>query len=715
MVSFNQQSLWFLQRLDPSRVDYVCHFCVRIRDEDNDKVDLSSLEFALRNIVKRHPALRTTYENQGGMPLQVIHDVSSEIGKASSKLNRVSSARDWNAKRLNAELHDRVHEPFDLTKGPVLRSWIFEDCVGGDEEDKKTRSDVFLLTAHHIAMDGWSMEVILQELGQLYAQSRAVKTNRKHYSELPKPSSFHMGDFSRQQKQDIENDLEDWEFWKTNLVGPLPVLNLPTDFERPVTQSSKGSVHTWSLPLKLCKRLRDLAADQRCTLFVLLLSAWNTMLMRYTGQSDVVVGTPMAAREDPRFESLIGQITNPVVLRSDLSGDPSFRALLRRVRSVVVEAFDHQNFPFALLVERLVDFRDTSRSPLFQVLFSMNQPFNNKDPENSFAALEMGREIKLGKNVRLSSQHVPQDVSPYDIQLVVTECVDDLPLKMQLQYCTSLFREETVKRMANHLNRILEFVSESPDRPLSQIEMLTQDEIAQQLVRFNATSSSFDRKACIHELFERRAEENPRAAAIVVGTSTMSYGEVNRRANQLARFLRRLGVDRDKIVGLFMTRGAELIVSMLAIAKAGGAYVPVDPAYPSERVEYMAKDSGMTCLLTLSTLTDKVPTRFRRSSIFRNSKSTSISAGISASDTEDEEGVPFVELDRVWDEISHTTDDTNLNLKCDPSQLVYLIYTSGSTGKPKGVMIEHRGLVCRAAWHRDEYVTFSFSVSLILF
>ena len=443
VVSFNQQSLWFLQRLDPSRVDYVCHFCVRIRDEKNDRVDVSSLEFALRSIVRRHPALRTTYENQGGMPLQIIHDISSEIGKMSSKLTRVTTSKDWDTDRLSRELHDRVHEPFDLTKGPILRSWIFQDCVC---EGKEARSDVFLLTAHHIAMDGWSMEVILQELGQLYAQSRAVKSNVKDFSELPKPSSFHMGDFSRQQKQSVENDSEDWEFWKSNLVGPLPVLNLPTDFERPVTQSSKGSVYTWSLPLKLCKQLRDLAADQRCTLFVLLLSAWNTMLMRYTGQNDVVVGTPMAARDDPRFESLIGQITNPVVLRSDLSGDPSFRALLRRVRNVVVEAFDHQNFPFALLVERLVDFRDTSRSPLFQVLFSMNQPFNTKDPENSFAALEMGREIKLGKNVRLSSQHVPQDVSPYDIQLVVTECVDDLPLKMQIQYVVLVFERNSLHR-----------------------------------------------------------------------------------------------------------------------------------------------------------------------------------------------------------------------------------------------------------------------------
>ena len=235
--------------------------------------------------------------------------------------------------------------------------------------------------------------------------------------------------------------------------------------------------------------------------------------------------------------------------------------------------------------------------------------------------------------------------------------------------------------------------------------MLTQNEIAQQLVRFNATSSPFDRKACIHELFERRVEENPRAAAIVVGTCTLCYGEVNRRANQLARYLRRMGVGRDKIVGLFMTRGAELIISMLAIAKAGGAYVPVDPAYPPERVEYMAKDSGMTVLLTLSQLIEKIPRRFRRSSLF-NSRKNNRSSIISTSDTDEEVGVPFVEIDRVWSQIRRDTDDTNLNVKCDPSQLVYLIYTSGSTGKPKGVMIEHRGLVARAAWHRDEYVVF---------
>jgi amino acid adenylation domain-containing protein len=496
---------------------------------------------------------------------------------------------------------------------------------------------------HHIISDGWSMGVLIQEVAAVYEAFCVGKPSP--LPELP----IQYADFAIWQREWLQGQVMETElaYWQQQLSNPPSLLQLPTDYPRPAVQTGQGATQSFSLSPNLTDALKALSRQENVTLFMTLLAAFTTLLNRYTGQDDILVGSPIANRNRPEVEGLIGFFVNTLVLRNHLSGNLSFRELLSQVREVCLAAYAHQNLPFEKLVEALNLERNLSHNPLFQVMFALQNA-----PQEDLAI----------SGLTVSPLRVETGTAQFDLSLNIVET--EQGLIGSLNYSTDLFESATITRMVGHFQTLLEGIVANPNQRLGDIGLLTARERQQLLVEWNDTHTDYPKDQCIHQLFEAQVERTPDAVAVVFEDQQLTYRELNARANQLAHYLQRLGVKPEVLVGICVERSLEMVVGLLGILKAGGAYVPLDPSYPQERLSYILADSGVEVLLTQQSLLESLPEHQAR----------------------------VVCLDTDWGAIEQHSQE-NLDAGVDSDNLAYVIYTSGSTGQPKGVQICHHSLV----------------------
>ena len=662
-LSFSQRGLWFIDRITSNTATYNIPLVINL----HGCVDITVLQACLNEIIRRHEILRTSFKVLDGQPVQVINrDVSLTLEVEDLRSHQIS---DRAVGHLTTEL---AQQPFDLSSKSLMRA----KCVRISDEDYH-----LIIVLHHIVADGWSIGVLLEELVTLYEKFARGKPS---LSELPheiigrsafrgngahprrvlqsktkeglaavaaRTTPVQYKDFVYWQRKCLSSERLQGSlaYWQQKLQGELPALNLPTDRPRPTVQTFKGDRAKLVLPLTLKQELKDLSRQQRVTLFMTLLTAFKILLYRYTGQTDLLVGSPIANRSKAEIEQLIGFFVNVIVMRTDLSGDLSFLDLLERVKSTALEAYVHQELPFEKLVEELKLNRDLSYNPLFQVMFVLqNVPKPNLSLSDLLVSYEEGY----------------NNTSKFDLTLFMEDC--DRGLVAICEYNTDLFNADTIARMLGHFQTLLENIVSNPQQSISKLPLLTPPEVRQLLVEWNDTKTDYPQDKCVHQLFEEQVEKTPNAVAVIFDNQRLTYQELNSRANQLARHLQQIGVKSDVLVGICMHRSIEMVVGLLAIMKAGGAYIPLDPAYPQERLAFTITDSQISVLLTQTCLASDLPTHSAQIKII----------------CIDNESKAF---ERYSQE--------NVVSNARPENLAYLIYTSGSTGKPKGVQIPHRAVV----------------------
>ncbi|MFL5381523.1 MAG: amino acid adenylation domain-containing protein, partial [Longimicrobiaceae bacterium] len=625
-LSFAQERLWFIDRLEPGSAVYNLPLAWRL----GGALDEAALERSLSEIVRRHESLRTVFAEADGSPVQVI----APFGAFALPVEDLSALGE--AEREAALRHragEEMARPFDLAAGPLFRAALLR--LGAEEH-------VLLLSMHHIVSDGWSMEVLFRELSALYAAYREGRGSP--LPELP----VQYADYAVWQREQLAGEALERQlsYWRERLAGAPELLELPTDRPRPPVRTYRGASVPVELSLELLERLQALARSEGATLYMTLLGAFQVLLAKYSGSEDVVVGSPIAGRTRKEIEALIGFFINTLVLRTDLSGDPGFREVLRQVREATLGAYEHQEVPFERLVEELQPERSLSHSPLFQVVFSLQ---NAGGGGGALAGL------------KLSGAGPAMEVAKFDLFLELVATPQGL--RGGLNYSTDLFERGTALRMVGHLERVLEQVAADADVRLSRLDLLDESERALVLEEWNRTAEHpADR--CIHQLFEAQAARTPGAVAVRFEEESLTYRELNERANRLAHHLRRRGVGPEVRVGICLERGVEMVVGIVAVLKAGGAYVPLDPSYPAERIAYILEDAAVPVLLTQESLRDALPAR---------------------------ESVEVVSVDGAAEEIAAEAAQ-NPESGAGPDSLAYVIYTSGSTGAPKGALIEHRNV-----------------------
>ncbi|CAO1653840.1 hypothetical protein NYA9BBAC_02594 [Salinibacterium sp. NYA9b] len=627
-LSFAQKRLWFLDQLTPESAEYVVPFGYQI----SGPVNLSALTKAFRKVVERHPVLRTACEiDAQGEPVQrVLEPWSVTIDEFDLTQVAVTDRDD----RVREVVEDAFGMPFDLTAGQLLRvQWIH---VGVEE-------GYLLFQIHHIAVDGWSAGIILADIEALYRGE--ITGNDVALSSAP----VDYLDFAAWQQDLLSGELLERQlrFWCSALEGLEPV-ELPTDRSRPLVRSGLGGSVSFVVPSSVVESLKRLAQQRNASLFMVGLAAFEVLLARWSGQVDIAVGTPIAGRTQAELEDVVGFFVNTLVVRGDLESNPSFEDFVDQIRDAALGAYDHQDLPFDRVVEELSPERDLSRTPVFQHMFALNVGSEGDDLELEHATVGlMSAEAKSSK---------------FDLTLTLTQVADVLEGKVV--FASDLFDTQTMERLAGHFVNLLTEAGSNPKQRVGDIDFLTERERLQLTVGFNDTASKFDDQALVHEFVERHARKTPDAVALWFEDESMTYGQLNSRANQLAVFLRRSGVESESLVAVCLERGFDMVVSLLAIWKAGGAYVPIDPAYPAERVAFMIEDTAAQVVLTQSSLVG----------LFSGARTNSIVAlDVVALDLEE---LPTRDLDR----------------RGSPTDLAYVIYTSGSTGTPKGVMIEHHSL-----------------------
>ncbi|HEX8650921.1 MAG TPA: amino acid adenylation domain-containing protein, partial [Pyrinomonadaceae bacterium] len=629
-LSFAQQRLWFLQQLEPTGTAYNVPIAMRFKG----RLNIAALERSLGEVVRRHEVLRTSFGNVDGQPVQIVAPARPLTLPVMDLSELHEEEREAEATRLSLE---DFRQPLDLAGGPPLRAKLLR--LSADEY-------VLLLTIHHIAVDGWSMGVLVREVAALY---EAFSTdNLAPLAELP----VQYADFARWQREWLTGEALEAQlaYWKRQLAGAPRMLELPTTHPRPAIQTAHGARESLALSEELSAGVHALSQREGVTLFMTLLAAFNVLLHRYTRQTDISVGTPIAGRNRVETEELIGFFVNTLVLRTSLADEPSFRELLGRVREVALSAYAHQDLPFEKLVEELQPERDLSHAPLFQVMFLMQNAPQGK--------LELpGLEIELVE--------VEERTATFDLSFAMAE--DDGRLYGFMEYNVDLFEAATIRRMLGHFQTLLESITANPDERISELPLLSEAERHQLLVEWNDNTRDYLPEIYVHQLFEAQAARDPASIAVIFEEHQLTYGELNVRANQVAHYLQRLGVGPETHVGLMVERSVEMIVGLLGILKAGGAYVPLDPAYPQERLSFMLKDAGVSALLTQQCLLERLPAR----------------------------EIKAVCLDSDLKVISKESEKNPISqVKAD--NRAYLIYTSGSTGLPKGVIIPHQALATRA-------------------
>ncbi|MEM6451442.1 MAG: amino acid adenylation domain-containing protein [Cyanobacteria bacterium P01_D01_bin.105] len=651
-LSFAQQRLWFLHQMQPDAAVYNLPMAIRV----NGFLDISAFEKSLNEIVRRHEILRTRFVLVEGQPVQQVEEVAAveieqiDLQASSDSTEEIQQAIQQSA--LQAAI-----KPFDLSQDQLIRVTLLKIS--------ETES-VVLFTLHHIVADGWSQEILIQELAAFYRAAlmgQAVgQTGDQTATSLP-ALPIQYADFSVWQQNWLTGETlqKQLSYWTNQLDANQQVLQLPTDYPRARTQTYQGTVEQFALSKELSDQLSRLGQECSATLFMTLLSAFKVLLYRYTSQTDLVVGTPIANRHHPEVEGLIGLFVNTLVLRSQLSPNASFKNLLEQVKTTTWAAYDHQDLPFEKLVEALQPERDLSYSPLFQVKFRLeNLPTETLSLPG------------------LTFQRLPQAITTAKLDLSVDLYETTGGIVGGFEYNSDLFKPETIQRMVSHFKTLLSAIAASPDSPITELPMLTDIEQQQQLVDWNSTDKPYRQDCCFHQLFEAQAERVPDAIALLFdGTinkngevQQLTYAELNQRSNQLAHYLQSLGVGPEVIVGICVERSPEMIIALLAVLKAGGAYLPLDPTYPAERLSYMLEDAQVPILLSQSQHPLTLPNSTQGIKTQRINLDT--------------------DCPTDWQTDQPTT---NPSSNVTPDNLAYLIYTSGSTGKPKGVLIPHGGLV----------------------
>jgi amino acid adenylation domain-containing protein len=700
-LSFAQQRLWFLDQLVPNNPFYNVPAALRL----TGSLNFSALQQTFNEIVRRHEALRTTLAVVSGQPVQRIAPAFHLPINVVDLRNLPQESRQSEANRLTAQ---EAQRSFNLSNDLLLRVTLLQ------LDDAEY---LLMLNMHHIVSDGWSIGVLIQELGALYTAFA---------SEKPSPLrdlSIQYADFAKWQREWLQGEVLETQlaYWRQQLNG-ISMLNLPADRPRPAIQSYRGKRQFLQLPKQMSEALETLSQREGVTLFMTMLAAFKTLLYHYAQQEDIVVGSPIANRNRSEIEALIGFFVNSLVLRTDLSGNPTFRELLNRVKEVALGAYAHQDLPFEKLVEELHPDRALNQNPLFQVAFALqNAPGNGLElPELTLSPqqLDVGTarfdlEFHLWERSPNSSG---SNQSPSNkLWVDSSEGISGMVI-----YSADLFDEATITRMIGHFQTLLERIVKNPEERIANLQYLSAKERDHLLVECNNTQADYPQDLCIHQLFEMQADRTPDAVALVFEEERVTYRELNLRSNQLARYLQKMGVGAEVLVGLCCGRSLDLIVGMLGILKAGGAYLILDPSYPAERSSFMVKDAQVSVLLTrqginsLSNSESRLKTTEGGQVSSRLQPTSAMSQGIYSLvddgevqnlETQSDDKIhhpSVVFLDTDWEMISQEIAD-NPTSAATAENLVYAIYTSGSTGKPKGVQIEHGSLLNLVFWHQREF------------
>src|SRR5947209_13153348 len=629
-LSFAQERLWVLDRLRPGGSEYNIPVLLRL----GGVLDIGALERSLGEVVRRHEVLRTRIAVIDGDPVQVIA-TASDVSLTQLDLSRLAPAVP--VEKLDERLAGFTSSSFDLANGTLFRTALLK---------LSEREHALVLVLHHMIFDGWSMTILKRELSALY-----TSFSQGDQSPLPEPI-LQYADYALWQRERLQGEFLDRQasYWRKQFAEAPAALELPTDRKRPATLSFRGAQLSFAMSSGLTGALEALARNQGATLFMVLLAGFQAVLSRWSGQEDIVVGSPIAGRTRRELEGLIGFFANTLPLRTKLSCSWSFRELLGRVKDMTLDAYKHQELPFEKLVAELQPVRDLSRQPVFQVLFALQ---NVQSVQPQFSGLRY-----LGSRLKAAEEwsEVP---AKFDLSLYVHQEAEKL--RGVFEYSTDLFDRTTIERLVSHFRTLLEGIAANPDSSISALPLLGASERHLLLDEWNATSADYPRDKCLHELFAEQAARTPGAVAVMFEERQLTYAQLDRHSNQLARHLRDLGVGPESIVGLCVERSVEMVVGLLGILKAGGAYLPLDPEYPPERLAYMLSDARAPVLVTQASLLNLLPGHDAR----------------------------VVQLDSDWAAIERHASSAPPNL-VSPGNLAYVIYTSGSTGKPKGVMVEHR-------------------------
>jgi amino acid adenylation domain-containing protein len=620
-LSSAQKRLFILNLLDSGSTTYNMPGAMTIEG----KLDAQQFELAFQMLADRHETLRTSFDTVDGEPVQRVHPYL-EI-----RVNYIAYAAD-----LLPSLDEMTRQfvrPFDLKTAPLFRVGL----VRLEEE-----RHLLLFDMHHLISDGVSMGIFIQEFVQLY-QMKPLPQLRIQYK-----------DFSAWQNRLFQSETikAQESYWLSRFEGEIPLLDLPMDYVRPSMRSFAGHSITFRADKSLLRQLHQLAAMSGTTLYMVLLAAYNVLLSKYANQSDIVVGTPIAGRSHADLEHVIGMFVNTLAMRNWPESSKTFKQFLAEVKEQALMAFENQDYPFETLVEKLELQRDLSRNPLFDTMFIMQ---NIGNPSIGI------------KPLTFIPFEVPQTTSKFDLTMLAME--DQEGLELTIEYCTALFKQETMERIGRHFVRVLQEIADQPDAQLAQIDMLSLEEKKQIVVDFNQTKADYPQNCTIQELFEQQAEKTPDHVAVVWDNERMTYRQLNAKANRLARVLSEKGVAADCIVGVMMERSADLIVTILAILKAGGAFLPIDIDYPADRIRYMLEDSAAPLIVTQKA---ERPVGFTG------------------------EVVALEETDLTFKLV------TNLGSASTSYNLAYIIYTSGTTGKPKGIMLEHAGIANLQAFFENQ-------------
>jgi amino acid adenylation domain-containing protein len=637
-LSYAQTRLWFLEELEPGRSTYNVPMGVRIEGELN----VRALEESFSEVIRRHETLRTVFRNEENGPVQVI-------GGAEPKTIRMIDVSGLEEKRREKEVRkiseEETREPFDLRKGPLMRVTVM-----------KERGDTHLLmvTMHHVITDGWSMGVLVREVTEIYEAEREGRAVDLEELEIQ------YGDYAVWQRENMSGERlgREVRYWRKKLQGAPEVVEMPTDRPRPAMQTYGGGEEGLEVREEVARGLKELGRKERATIFMTMMAGLKILLYRWSGQRDTVVGTPIANRNRAELEGIIGFFVNTLVIRTELEGGESIASVVRKVRETSIGAYAHQDVPFEKLVEEMRPNRSLSYSPMFQVMMLMQ---NERRKGGEVSGLKMRTEGSSSGTAK------------FDLMVGVMETGEEL--RVGVGYNRDLYDRETIKRMCEHLGRILEEMGKGGERGIGEIELMREWERQQVLVEWNDTRREGSERKSIVEMFEREAERGGDRVAIRRGEEEISYGELNRRSNQLGNYLVRKGLGREGLVLICMERSVEMVIGMMGVMKGGGAYVPLDPKYPRERMEMIEEDAGGGMILTQKELGRRIW-------------------------GEGKEGM--IGVDEEWEEISKESSE-NREWEIRGEDQAYVIYTSGSTGKPKGVGIEHGSVVELAEWAGEEY------------
>jgi len=609
-LSSAQKRIYILHQMNKLDISYNIPGAIEVKGN----LDISRLENALRLLIQRHESLRTSFKVINGEPVQVINsDVEFELNY--NPLPR---------KEYSSTMFEDFVKPFDLEKAPLIRANLLKIA----EEHY-----MFFIDIHHIVSDGVSTDILFKELGLLY-EGKALNDSRLQYKDYAVWQNSLLSSHKMKEQE---------RYWLENLNGELPVLNLPTDYPRPAIRSTVGEKYNFTLDHDLAKSIKNLAAENNATLYMVMLAAYNVLLYKYANQTDIIVGTPTAGRSHADLNPIVGVFINTLPMRNNPEGNKSFVDFLSEVRMKSLEAFAHQDYPFENLIEKLDVSRDLSRNAIFDTMF-MFQNFGNLEPN-------FGDLLVTNYEEQINS-------TKFDLTLMGMESKGSI--NFCIEYSKRLFESSSIKRMAGNFQQILKSIISNVNKTIDEIEIVTESEKQQVLLGFNQTDLDLPQTKAIHQLFEEQVQQTPQKVALEMEGNTITYEELNRKANQLSRLLVERGIVLEQIVGIKVDRSIEMMIGILGVLKAGGAYLPIDPTYPKERIKYMLEDSGAQFLLTQD--------KYEDIDVFKG------------------------EVINLKDQNLYTGKFSNLKLDINSSNLAYVIYTSGSTGKPKGVMIEHNNV-----------------------